>query len=296
MYPPSFQFFEPEDLADVFRLMEEHGDDARLLSGGQSLIPMMKLRFATPAILISLARIPDLKGITGGNQIEIGAMTTHWEVQSSTELAASLPFITEVASVIADPQVRNRGTIGGSLANADPSADYPAAILALNGTIVCASREGEREVAATDWFVDLMTTSIEEGELVKKVLIPKPSGRFGAAYRKHHHPASRFAMAGIAAALELDAAGEIIMARIGVTGLGMAATRAVEAETLMIGRVPDRESIEAAAAFVDAGIEVTSGFQMTEADKCQLARSVARTAITEAVARARTAAERMENR
>lgn len=204
MFPAKFEYYRAESVADALRLLGEH-DEAKLLAGGHSLIPMMKLRLAQPAALIDIGRVAELKGLSRhGTSFRIGALTTHAELEHSVELARHCPLISEAAAKIADPAVRNKGTIGGSIAHADPASDLPAVLLALDATMHLQSAAGSRTVAAKDFFVGLMTTDVGEGELLTAIDIPALTGRVGTAYLKVEHPASGYAICGAAARLELD--------------------------------------------------------------------------------------------
>src|SRR5206468_1377130 len=190
-------------------------------------IPMMKLRLAQPKHLIDLGKVPGLSGIKAdGKALVIGAMTTHWEVESSSAVKSKLPVLAEVASVIGDPAVRNKGTIGGSLAHADPAADWPAAMIALGAEMVCEGPKGKRKVGVDQWFLGLMATALKERELLAQVRVPLLPAGSGAAYMKFPHPASRFAVVGVCAAVTLDKQGVCTKAGVGVTGAGTKAGRA----------------------------------------------------------------------
>lgn len=284
MYPSRFEIHRPANLSEALTLVETFGDTAKLLAGGHSLLPMMKLRLAAPEHLVDLSRVSQLRGIhLDGEDIVIGAMSRHWDVQSSPLLHERLPFLAAVAGEIADPQVRNRGTIGGSLSHADPSADYPAAMLALGARIVCVSKSGEREVPADEWFVGLMSTALDEGEIVREIRISLRCSRWSAAYIKHHHPASRFAMVGVAVVLQLNADEICGAARVGITGVGNFPYRAKVTESCLVGSRLDEPVIESAAADADVDAEeMIPGFQMSvEAKRC-LTRAIARKAIVRA--------------
>src|ERR1019366_5080113 len=197
---------------------------------------------------IDLAGIAALKTITvRENQLVLGSMATHWQVESSPIIRAALPYLSEVAGVIADPQVRNRGTIGGSIVNADPAADYPASILALNAQMVCVGSGGERIIEATDWFQSLMSTAIGEDEILSEVHIPLLPARTAATYLKLPHQASRFAVVGIAAIVSFTDDQRCADVRIGITGVGSFATRATAVEQQLVGQRLNAKVIEAAS-------------------------------------------------
>lgn len=208
MIPPRFDYHAPKSVGEAVALLGQYGSEAKLLAGGHSLLPMMKLRFAQPAHLIDINRIPELRGIReDSGTVVIGAMTVENDLISSPIVQAKLPLLAEAAKLIADPQVRNRGTLGGSVANNDPAADSPAAVLALSATVIT----NKREIAADDFFQGMFTTALEPGELVVKIAFPLPGA---AAYCKFPHPASGYAMAGVFIAQ--TAAG----VRVAVTGAG----------------------------------------------------------------------------
>src|SRR5882724_11338846 len=205
MYPASFEYYTPSTLAEAIELLGRYGDEAKVLSGSQSLIPLMKLRLAQPAHLVDLRKVDGLTGVREvQGAIQIGALTTHATLAKSELLRAKLPMAAEAAGQIGDAQVRNLGTIGGSLAHADPAADWPAVLTALDASVVAISARGERTVKVEQLIVGPLTTVLEAGEILTQVRVPLPSGRYGGAYEKLPHPASRFAIVGVAAEIFLD--------------------------------------------------------------------------------------------
>src|SRR5579864_2975660 len=199
MYPADFDYVRPASIDEAVALLQKHGEDAKVLAGGHSLIPAMKLRLARPKLVIDIARIPALNYIRQtGSVIAIGPMTTHVEIEASNVLREKSPLLAETAEHIGDVQVRNRGTIGGSLAHADPAADYPATILALDGELVAISAHGERTIAVRDFFTGMFSTSLEANEILTEIRVAKTAGA-GTAYRKFRHPASGFAVVAVAA-------------------------------------------------------------------------------------------------
>jgi carbon-monoxide dehydrogenase medium subunit len=202
MYPESFEYFRPRTLAEAASLLKKH-KGARLLAGGHSLLPAMKIRLASAKALIDLGALKGLSGIKArGNAIEIGAMTTHAELAASPLVRKSCPVLAEAAGQIGDVQVRNRGTIGGSIAHADPGADLPTVLLALGATVIAKGPRGARKIPAESFFVDLFTTALKPGEIVTAVVVPTYGKGTGGAYFKHPHPASRYAVVGVAALVE----------------------------------------------------------------------------------------------
>jgi len=234
MIPAAFEYESPRTLGEALALLASRAD-AKLLAGGHSLLPAMKLRVAAPATLVDLGRIAGLRYIrNAGEQLAIGAMTTHAEIAASDLLHAASPLLAETAAHIGDVQVRNRGTLGGSLAHADPAADYPAAILALDAEMVAMSQRGERIIPARKFFTGLLATALRANEILTEVRVPKTSGA-GAAYKKFHHPASGFAVVGVAAVVRLRR-GNVESAAVGITGVGMHAYRAAAVEAALRGK------------------------------------------------------------
>jgi carbon-monoxide dehydrogenase medium subunit len=286
MYPAEFEYFRARTVAEASRLLRKH-KGSRLLAGGHSLLPAMKLRISEPAALIDLAGLRGLTGIRArGKSLVIGATTTHAAVASSPLVAKSCPLLAETASQIGDVQVRNRGTIGGSLAHADPAADYPTAILALDATLVVRSARGERRVPARKFFLDLFTTALKPGEILTSVIVPAYAKGTGGAYRKHRHPASSYAVVGVAALVELSG-GLCKKVSLAVGGAGGTPVRASDAEAALTGNKPDAKAIEAAAAkVVSAVAEPLSDTYASGEYRLHLATVLARRALTEAAARA----------
>lgn len=257
MIPAQFDYQVPATLDEAINLLAQDPEGTKVLAGGHSLIPAMKLRLAQPQRLIDIARIRDLSYIReDGNVILIGATATHYELESSDLLRNICPLLPECARSIGDVQVRNKGTIGGSLAHCDPAGDWPAAAIALNADVVLAGPSGERTMKAEDFFVDLLTTALEPGEILREVRITKPQGKFGHAYQKAPHPASGFAVVGVAANITVNADGSCATASIGITGVGNKAYRPAGAEAALVGKKLDDQTIAAAAAKVCDGVDV----------------------------------------
>jgi len=287
MYPAAFEYHAPASVQEALGLLGKL-PDAKILAGGHSLVPMMKLRLAQPKNLIDLRKVSGLSGIREDRgALAIGAMTTHWEVESSSLVKAKCAVLAETAALIGDPAVRNKGTVGGSLAHADPAADYPATVIALGAEFVCEGPKGRRTVKVDDWFQGLMSTALREDELLVEVRVPIPAAGTGAAYMKFPHPASRFAVAGVAAVISLDAKGACTKAGIGVTGAGTKAVRAKGVEAGLNGKTLDKATIEAAAQKASDGVDVQADLQGSEEYKAHLVRVFARRAIEAAVQRAR---------
>jgi carbon-monoxide dehydrogenase medium subunit len=280
MIPQNFEYSTPSSMKEALALLS--GGDAKILAGGMSLIPMMKLRLASPEKLVDLRRVPGLTGITEqGGSIRIGAMTTHHEIEDSPVLRSKCPLLAETASNIGDVQVRNMGTIGGSIAHADPAADYPASLIALEAQVRLVSANSDRVIPVSEFFVDAFTTAIEPGEIVLEVLAPVEESDEGHRYEKVAHPASGFAVVGIAVRIKLIA-GKISIARIGVTGLGPKAFRAEATERLL----EQGTDVQQAAAVLDEGQEANADLFASADYRRHLARVHAIRAIHTAVSRA----------
>jgi carbon-monoxide dehydrogenase medium subunit len=227
MIPAQFDYVAPTTLDEAVSLLSEHPDEAKILAGGHSLIPAMKLRLAMPQMLIDIGRIKDLSYIREeGGQIRIGAMTTHYEIESSARLREICPILPETAAQIGDVQVRNKGTIGGSAAHSDPAADWPAVLIALDAEMVAVSGGGERTIKVDDFFVDMLTTALNPGEILREIRINAPSGRYGQAYLKVPQPASGFAVVGCAVHLVKGQDGRCEKINVGITGVASKAYRA----------------------------------------------------------------------
>jgi carbon-monoxide dehydrogenase medium subunit len=301
MIPASFDYIAAKSLDEAISLLGKH-KDAKILAGGHSLLPAMKLRLMQPKVLIDLGRIRDLSYIKEeGGQIRIGAMTTHFQIETSDVLRRSCPLLPETASHLGDMQVRNKGTIGGSLAHSDPAADWPAAILALDAEIIAASAKGDRVVKATDFFIEMLTTSLQPGEILREIRIPASKGKPGApdarefgaagwkaaqAYMKVRHPASGFAVVGVAVNLSMDG-GKCQSAAIGITGVSPKAYRASKVESALKGNTLDAKTLSAAAAHAADGVDVNSDLYASVEYRKQLATVYTRRALETAIGRAK---------
>jgi carbon-monoxide dehydrogenase medium subunit len=279
MIPAEFDYAVAESVDDAIRLLGEGGADARLLAGGHSLLPLMKLRFAAPSLLVDLRNVGELRGIeTGGDAIRIGALTRHAELQARDDLG----LIATVAREIADQQVRNRGTIGGSLANGDAAADLPAVLLAMGGSVVVRGAGGEREIAAEDLFQGYLTTSIEPGEVLTEVRVPSFAG-YGHGYEKFNRRSEDWAIVGVCALVRRD--GDVCAdVRIGLTHMASTPLRASAAEEALRGQPLDEEHIAAAAALAAEGTSPQGDLNATPDYKRHLARVLTRRALTTASA------------
>jgi carbon-monoxide dehydrogenase medium subunit len=280
MIANTFTYHAPASLEEAFTMLED--GSGKILAGGMSLIPLMKLRLASPESVIDLRRVPGLKEITeSGGVVRIGAMATHHEIENSAVVRGKCPLLGEAAAQIGDTQVRNMGTIGGSVAHADPSADYPAALVALEARLRLRSAQGERVVEASDFFVDAFTTALEPGEIVVAVEITAEEPSEGYKYEKVPHPASGFPVVGVAVRVKRGGGG-IALARIGVTGMGARAFRARNAEALLEGGADGA----AAAKVVGAGEEANSDLYASGEYRRHLAQVHAARAIAAALTRA----------
>ena len=288
MIPGAFEYHAAKSVDDALKLLGQYGDDAKLLAGGHSLIPALKLRLQSVGHLIDLGRIGGLDYIKeAGGKIAIGALATHQAIQSSKLLVDKCPLLADCAGHIGDVQVRNRGTIGGSLSHADPAADYPAAILALEAEIDATSSKGKRTIAADGFFVDMLQTSLQAGEIVTEVRVPVIAKGTGSSYMKVLQPASGFAIVGVAALVTLDGSGKISKARVGVTGAAVKAFRAKETENALNGKAADDATIAAAAAKAADGVDTSGDIFASPEYRAHLTRVYARRALAEAVKRAK---------
>jgi aerobic carbon-monoxide dehydrogenase medium subunit len=286
MYPAPFEYHRATSAEDAVALLGKYGDEAKLIAGGHSLLPLMKLRFAQPKHLIDVRRISGLSGIREEKgTLVVGAATPHATLQASPLLKAKLPMLAEAAAQIGDAQVRNMGTIGGSLAHADPSADLPALMLALDATLVALGPRGTRSFAAVDFFTGLMTTALGPKELLTEVRLPLPPAGTGGAYEKYPHPASRYAVVGVAALLTVSG-GKVTAARVALTGLGTTATRARALEATLVGKPADEATLTAAAGKASEGLKLRADAELPEPYRRSLAVTYARRALLRAAKRA----------
>jgi aerobic carbon-monoxide dehydrogenase medium subunit len=292
MIPASFEYHAPKSLDEAVRLLERHGGEAKLLAGGHSLLPLMKLRLASPRFVIDLRKLRGMDYIREEDgKIAIGALTTHSEIAASDLLRKKCPLLPETAEHIGDVQVRNRGTIGGSLAHADPAADYPGAILALDAEIVAANGAGNRTVPAREFFVDMLTTALRPGEILTQIRVPRLNPRIGTAYCKLHQPASGFAVVGVAAKIAVGSTGKMDSVAIGITGLAPKAFRASEVENMLTGRKPGAKLFADASKEAARGIEALGDLHASAEYRSAMAVVFTRRALEKAAARALGKAE-----
>src|SRR2546426_9762501 len=280
MIAQNFEYSTPASLKEALALLS--GGDAKVLAGGMSLIPMMKLRLAAPERLVDLSRVPGLSGISeAGGAIRIGAMTTHHEIEDSALLRARCPLLAEAAANIGDVLVRNMGTIGGSVAHADPAADYPASLLALEAKVRLVSAKSDRTISLEDFLVDTLTTALEPGEILQEVIVPVEAAGVGVNYQKMVQPASGFAIVGVAARVA-KTAGKPSFARVGVTGLAGKAYRAANVEAILI----QTGDVGKAAAVVGDGIDANSDLFASAEYRKHMARVYTARALRQALSRA----------
>lgn len=286
MITTEFQYFAPTTVDEAVGLLQQHSDDVKIIAGGHSLLPAMKLRLAQPAVLVDISKIDELKGIDVNGRVNIGAGTTYHAVASSDAVKQACPVLVECCAQIGDIQVRNRGTIGGSLAHADPAADLPAVALALNATMKAKGPNGEREIGAGDMFVEMLTTALEPDEVLTAVSFPSLGAGEGAAYEKMRHPASRYAVVGAAAYVKMDG-GTISEARVAITGAGPKAERLSDVESAVVGTSGDEDAVKQACASAGDSLEYMGDIQASEDYRKAMVKVYARRALMAAIERAR---------
>ena len=278
MIPSAFDYAAPATVAEALSVLADAGDDVKLLAGGQSLIPVMKLRLADPAMVVDLGRIGELSGVRDdGDALLIGAMTTHHQVATDPLVAAHLPLLAKAAATVADPQVRHRGTFGGALVHADPAGDLPAAVLAADATFILAGPGGERRVEAADFFQGYFTTAVAEGEILTHIRVPKYTG-WGAHYEKFTRVAQQWSIVAVAAMVRIDG-GTIAEARIGLTNMGSTPLRAAAVEQALAGAPLTREAIAAASAHAAEGTDPASDLNGDASYRRHLAEVLTRRAV-----------------
>ena len=286
MKPPRFDYHAPESLAEALDLLADSGPDARILAGGQSLVPVLNFRLARPQVLIDINRIPELAGIEDrGDRLVIGAMTRQREIETSDSVARVLPLLHEATRYVAHLPIRTRGTVGGSIANADPAAEDPAVAAALEATMVCRSRRGERRIAAAGFFVDVLTTALEPDEMLVAVEFPGIPDGAGAAFAEISRRDGDFALAGVAAQITVSN-GRVSDARIAACGVGPAPIRFRNAEEILLDSAGEPETMDAAADAVAASCDPHDDVHASAAYRRQLAAAMTRRALIGAHARA----------
>jgi aerobic carbon-monoxide dehydrogenase medium subunit len=278
--PPEFEYTAPESLEAAIGALADGGEDAKLLAGGHSLIPLMKLRLAAPSLLVDLRKVPGLHGVQRDNDtVRIGAMTRHAELQVDD----SLGLVARAAGTIADQQVRNRGTIGGSLAHGDPASDLPAVLLALEGSVTAQGPSGQRSIAADELFSDYLTTALAPDEVMTEVRVPAPNG-WGFGYQKFNRRREDWAMVGVCALVRKAGDGSCEDVRIGLTNMGSTPLRASAAEEALRGGALDADALAAAAEQAAEGTDPPGDLNATPEYKKHLARVLCRRALEDAAA------------
>lgn len=291
MIPGPFEYHAPTSLDEALALLTEHGEDAKVLAGGQSLIPLMRFRLAQPARLVDLRRVPGLSYIEQDNGwLRIGAMTREAALDRSPVIAERYPLLAETAAMIADPLVRNLATLGGNLAHADPANDHPAAMLAFHAELIMCGPQGERTVTIDDFFAGPFTTVLEPDELLTEIRIPTPPGRSGGAYEKLERKVGDYAIAAAAAQLTLAEDGTVVRVGIATTNVSYELQRCSEAEAALVGRIPEDEAIREAAYLAAQAAEPSSDLRGPADYKRAVTRTVTRRALIRAAERARGAA------
>jgi aerobic carbon-monoxide dehydrogenase medium subunit len=287
MIPPAFEYLRPKTIPEALAFLERYGDDAKILSGGQSLIPMMKLRLARPSFLIDLNRISGLAYIKeDGGFLKIGGLTREADIESSPLVRMKYPLLLDTARVIADPQVRNLATVGGNLAHGDPANDHPATMMALEAQIVATAKKGERVIPVESFFVSLFTTALEPGEILTEIRIPRAQPMSGGAYIKVERKVGDFATAAVAAEVALDDKGTVSKAGIALTNAGPTPIKAKKAEDFLGGKKPDATAIAQAAQLAADEAQPSSDLRGPAEYKRGLIKELAKRAITRAVERA----------
>ena len=283
MIPAAFDYIVPDSLDGAAASLEQAGDNAKVIAGGHSLLPMMKLRLAQPAVVIDLRRLDALRGIRlEGGALHVGALATHHHVETSGEVKDNCPLLALTAASIGDPQVRNRGTVGGSVVHGDPAADWPAALLALGAELELMRKDGRRSVAAGDFFLGPLTTAIEPSEILTSVRVPVPGEGARAAYRKVRQKASGFAIVGVAVCLRADG-GVCSDIGIGVTGLAGTPFRAAAVEDQLKGKTLTPDLVASASARVADGVTALDDIHASADFRSHLARLHTARAIQDAL-------------
>ncbi len=287
MFPAAFDYRAPTSLDEALAILAERGDEAKVMAGGQSLIPLLKLRFSRPELVVDIARIPALNTIKKDDgHVAIGALARHVDVEQSKELAGSAPMMVEAARWIADPLVRNRGTLVGSICHADPAGDWGSVLLAMHADVVARSRSGERVIHATEFFKGPFETALKSDEVVTEVRVPVGKGRGGGAYLKLERKVGDFATVAVAVHLHLDG-NKVETAGIGMTAVGPTNIKATEAEKALLGEEPTDEVIAEAARLAAAAAEPKDDIRGTAAYKKDVVRVFVQRGLKTAIGRAR---------
>jgi carbon-monoxide dehydrogenase medium subunit len=287
MIPPAFEYLRPKTIPEAIALLQQHGEDAKILSGGQSLIPMMKLRIARPAYLIDINRISGLAYIREeGGFLKIGGLTREAELESSSVIRAKYPILLDTAHVIADPQVRNLATVAGNLAHGDPANDHPATMLALGAQVVATGAHGERVIPIEEFFLSLFSTALQPGEILTEIRVPVPPAGSGGAYFKLERKVGDFATAAVAVQVTLDANGHVQKVGIALTNVGATPIKAKKAEDLLRGKKLDEANIRQAAQLAADEAQPSSDLRGPAEYKKGLVKELAKRALSRAAERA----------
>lgn len=288
MIPASFDYSAPDTLDEALNLLSEIGDEAKILAGGHSLIPMMKLRFAEPKHLIDINNIPGLSYVKiEDNYLKIGAMTREVELEESADAADKFPIFLDASKLIADPQVRNFGTIGGNLAHGDAANDHPAVMIALNAEVEITGKEGKRSVSIDDFFHGFLTTEVQEGEILTEIRVPIPEGKTGSAYHKIERKVGDYATAGVAVRITLDNNGTCTSAGIGLTNVNPTPLRASRSEEALVGSSIDDSAIESAALYASEDCNPSADLRGDEDFKRRMVKILTKRMILKALDRAK---------
>jgi len=283
MIPASFEYFRPKAMGEAFALLEQHGEEAKILSGGQSLIPMMKLRLARPAYIIDINEIPGLRYVKEEDgYLKIGGLTHEADLEASALIQSKYPIILDTASLIADPQVRNMATVGGNLAHGDPANDHPATMLALNAQVIATGSHGQRAIPVKDFFLSLFTTALQHGEILTEIRIPIPPARSGGAYFKLERKVGDFATVGVAAQVTLDSNQACERAGIGLTNVGSTPIKAKKAEEFLRGKTLDEFHIKQAARLAVEDARPSPDLRGPAEYKAAMVKELTRRALTRA--------------
>lgn len=287
MIPPAFEYLRPKTVPEALALLQQHGDDAKILSGGQSLIPMMKLRLARPGYLVDINAITGLSYIKEeGGFLKIGGLTREAELEASSLVESKYPLLMDTATVIADPQVRNMATVGGNLAHGDPANDHPATMIALGAQIVATGAKGERVIPIEEFFVTLFTTALQHGEILTEIRVPVPAAKSGGAYFKVERKVGDFATAAAAVQLTLDGGGAVQKVGIGLTNVGPTPIKARKAEDFLKGKKPDAATIAQAGQLASEEAQPSSDLRGPAEYKKGLVKELTKRALSRAVERA----------
>jgi carbon-monoxide dehydrogenase medium subunit len=287
MIPPAFDYLRPTTIPEAIALLQQYGDDAKILSGGQSLIPMMKLRLARPAYLIDINRIAGLSYVKEEDgHLKIGGLTREAELESSPLIRSKYPIILDTAHVIADPQVRNLATLAGNLAHGDPANDHPATMLALGAKVVATGPAGTRVIPIGDFFVSVFTTALTPNEIVTEIQIPVPPAHSGGAYFKLERKVGDFATAAVAAQVTMDVGGVCRQAGIGLTNVGPTPIKATKAEGFVCGKKLDEATLRQAAQLAADAAQPSADLRGPAEYKKGLVKELAFRALSRAVERA----------